>query len=82
MLKEFQKIMKEHYGIEKVELSSEFKTDFGLSSFDFINLICLIEEKYGVEFEEEDYQKLNTVEDLILYLDEKTGIQNSKSKSE
>ncbi len=73
MLDEFRQIMKEHYGIDKVERASNFKTDFGLSSFDFINLICLIEEKYGVELEEEDYKELNTVEDLIIYLKERVG---------
>ncbi|MBE5870744.1 MAG: acyl carrier protein [Lachnospiraceae bacterium] len=73
MLDEFRQIMKEHYGIDKVEPTSNFKTDFGLSSFDFINLICLIEEKYGVELEEEYYKELNTVEDLIIYLKQRVG---------
>ncbi len=69
MLKDFRKIMKDFYEIDKVELSSNFKTDFGLSSFDFINLICLIEEKYGVELDEKEYRSLNTVEDLISYIE-------------
>ena len=71
MLNDFKKIMKKQYGIDNVELSSNFKTDFDLSSFDFINLICMIEKKYKVELDEKDYKNLNTVGDLINYLEEK-----------
>lgn len=69
MLNDFREIMKEFYEIDNVELKSNFKTDFGLTSFDFVNLICLIEEKYGVELEEKKYRSLNTVQDLITYLE-------------
>lgn len=69
MLNDFREIMKEIYEIDNVELTSNFKTDFGLTSFDFVNLICLIEDKYGVELEEKKYRSLNTVQDLITYLE-------------
>jgi len=69
MLNDFREIMKEIYEIDNVELKSNFKTDFGLTSFDFVNLICLIEDKYGVELDEKKYRSLNTVQDLITYLE-------------
>ena len=69
MLNDFREIMKEIYEIDNVELTSNFKTDFGLTSFDFVNLICLIEDKYGVELEEKKYRSLSTVKDLITYLE-------------
>ena len=69
MLNDLKEIMKENYEIDSVELKSNFKTDFGLTSFDFVNLICLIEDKYGVELDEKKYRSLNTVEDLITYLE-------------
>ena len=50
------------YDITNIKLESNFKNDFGLTSFDFINLICLIEDKFGVEIEECMYRKLNTVD--------------------
>ena len=71
MLNDFKKIMKKLYGIDNIELTSNFKKDFGLTSYDFINLICLIEQKYKVEIEEEAYKDLNTVEELINYLQAK-----------
>ena len=76
MLNNFRKVMKEQYGIENVELTSNFKTDFGLSSFDFVNLICLIEETYNVELNEKDYLNMDTVEDLIKYI--KANAKNCK----
>ena len=69
MLNDFREIRKESYEIDNVELTSNFKTDFGLTSFDFVNLICLIEDKYGVELDEKKYRSLNTVQDLITYLE-------------
>ena len=69
MLNDFKKILKTNYDIENVELSSNFKKDFDLSSFDFINLICLIEENYDIVIEEEQYLSLNTVQELIEYIE-------------
>ena len=69
MLNDFREILKTNYDITNVELTSNFKKDFNLSSFDYINLICIIEEKYGVVIEEEHYLSLNTVDDLIKHIE-------------
>lgn len=71
MLDKFRKILKEEYDINNVELTSNFKTDFGLTSFDFINLICLIEDMFNIEIEESEYRNLNTMSDLINYIESK-----------
>ena len=81
MLNDFRKIMKKYYGIEGIELNSNFKKDFELTSFDFVNLICLIEKKYEVELEEKEYRKMNTVEDLIKYIEKKKGLVHEFSRS-
>lgn len=70
MLNDFREIMKEIYEIDNVELTSNFKTDFGLSSFDFVNLMCLIEERYNVELDEKRYRSINTVKEMIAYIEE------------
>lgn len=69
MFDDLKKIMKDNYDITNIKLNSNFKKDFGLTSFDFINLICIIEEKFGVEIEENKYRSLNTVEELVYYLE-------------
>ena len=51
-------------------MSTNFKKELGLTSFDFVNLICVIEEKYNVELEEERYRRISTIEELVEYLEE------------
>jgi len=69
MLHDFREILKTTYNVTNVELTSNFKKDFNLTSFDFINLICLLEEKYGITIDEEHYLSLNTVGDLIKHIE-------------
>lgn len=69
MLNDFRQILKEYYDIEGVELTSNFKKDFDLTSFDFVNLIYIVEEKYQIEIEEDKYRSLNTIEELINYIE-------------
>lgn len=73
MLNDFRKILKDYYDIEGVELTSNFKKDFDLTSFDFVNLIYIVEEKYQIEIEEDKYRSLNTMEDLINYIEKLKG---------
>ena len=73
MLNDFRQILKEYYDMEGVELNSNFKNDFDLTSFDFVNLIYIVEEKYQIEIEEERYRSLNTIEDLINYIEALKG---------
>lgn len=68
MIEALKKLLKEQYGIENLCGSENFKKDLGLSSFDFVNLICMLEEEFGVEIEEEEYRRLNTVDELVSYL--------------
>jgi len=76
MFNEFKDILKSNFNITNVELSSNFKKDFGLTSFDFIVLLFLTEEKYGVQIEEEHYFSLNTVDDLIKYIETRQPCKN------
>lgn len=71
MLENIRKILKDYYNIENVELDSDFKKDFGLTSFDFVNLICIFEDEFGIEFDESKYRSLNTISDLVNYLESK-----------
>ena len=57
MFDEIKKILDEEYHIT------------GLSSFDFLNLICIFEERYGVELDEEKYIHIVTVGELCDYLE-------------
>lgn len=66
----FSTFLKENYEINHLEMSTNFKKELGLTSFDFVNLICVIEEKYNVELEEERYRRISTIEELVEYVEE------------
>ena len=65
MLHELETILHEYYGVAAIHAEDNFKKDYGLTSFDFVNLICLMEERFQMEFDEKDYVRLNTVSDLM-----------------
>ena len=69
MFEEIKKILSEEYGITELSMSTNFKKDLGLSSFDFMNLICIVEDRYQAELDEEKYWSLTTIEDLTNYLE-------------
>lgn len=71
MIDDLKKFLKENYNIEKVDLSLDFKKDLGLSSFDFVNLMFLLEKKYNITIEEENFRSIVTVGDLITYIEKK-----------
>ena len=73
MLEEIKKILKDEYQITGVSADTGFKKELGLSSFDFMNLICIVEEKYGIELDEEKYRAMTTVGELCSYLESLVG---------
>lgn len=69
MLEELKTLLKKNYSIDDISMETNIKTDLGLTSFDFINLIALIEDTFHIEIEEEKYHSINTVGDLIEYIE-------------
>ena len=47
--------------------------DFGLNSFDLFDLICIIEEKYGISIPDRVLPTLVTVGDLLDYLEKEVN---------
>lgn len=70
MLNQLKTLLKKNYNIEDISTETNIKTDLGLTSFDFINLIALIEDTFHVEIDEEKYHSINTIGDLIKYIEE------------
>lgn len=69
IIEEIRQLLKEEYNITDVKLTDNIKKDFGLTSFDFANLVCLLEEKFNIDIDEEKYRSIHTVEDFIDYID-------------
>ncbi len=66
-------IVVEQLGINATEVTPEksFVEDLNADSLDLTELIMTFEERFGFEISEEDAEKLKTVQDVILYIENK-----------
>ncbi len=58
---------------EKVVPEASFVDDLGADSLDLVELVMAMEEEYGIEIADEDAEKMQTVQDAINYVKERTG---------
>ncbi len=56
---------------EQVTPEASFIGDLGADSLDNVELVMAFEEEFGVEVPDEDAEKLQTVGDVIRYIEEK-----------
>src|SRR4029077_12118773 len=70
-------IIVEHLGVnpEQVTPQASFIEDLGADSLDIVELVMAFEEEFGVEVPDEDAEKLQTVGDVIKYIEEKSSKQ-------
>jgi acyl carrier protein len=68
-------IIVEQLGVSMEEVNPEasFIEDLGADSLDIVELIMALEEEYEIEIPDEDAEKIQTVQDVINY------VQNSKN---
>ena len=50
---------------EDITLEADFEDDLGADSLDMVEIILAVEEEFGIEISDEDYEKLKTVEGLV-----------------
>ena len=68
-------IIVEQLGVnpEQVNPSASFIEDLGADSLDTVELVMAFEEEFGVEVPDEDAEKLQSVGDVIKYIEEKAA---------
>lgn len=73
MLDEVKKIIAEQFNIkpEKITTETSFYNDLNADSLDLFQMITEFEDKYGIEFSNEDAEKIKTVGDAIDYIKSK-----------
>ena len=66
-------IIVEQLGVSKEELTPQasFIEDLGADSLDIVELIMALEEEYDMEIPDEDAEKIQTVDDVINYVQSK-----------
>jgi acyl carrier protein len=52
-------------GCAQVRREDRFEVDLGAESFDMLNLVVAVEDRYGIVIDEERAQGLDTVDDLF-----------------
>ena len=70
-------IIVEQLGVnpEQVTPEASFIEDLGADSLDIVELVMAFEEEFGVEVPDEDAEKLQTVGDVIRYIEERAKQQ-------
>lgn len=54
---------------DKVTPGARFREDLEADSLDLVELIMAFEEKFGEEISDEDAQKINTVGEVVKYIE-------------
>jgi acyl carrier protein len=58
--------------LEQVTPTASFIEDLGADSLDTVELVMAFEEEFGVEVPDEDAEKLQSVGDVIKYIEERS----------
>ena len=48
----------------------DFRDDLNADSIDLVELIMTMEDEFGIQVSDDDIKKLNTIEDVIDYVEE------------
>ena len=71
MLERVKEIIEEQLSLDGVDITEEssFKDDLGADSLDLFELVMSFEEEFGVEIPTEDLEGINTVQDIVDYIE-------------
>jgi acyl carrier protein len=73
--KKVKEIIVEQLGVNPDQVTHEasFLEDLGADSLDTVELVMSFEEEFGAEIPDEDAEKLQTVGDVIRYIEERVN---------
>jgi acyl carrier protein len=77
IVEKVKEIIVEQLGVnpEQVTPQASFIEDLGADSLDIVELVMAFEEEFSVEVPDEDAEKLQTVGDVIKYIEERAKQQ-------
>lgn len=75
MFEQIQKIIAEQFNIKKenITLETSFYEDLSADSLDLFQIITELEDKFDIEFSNEDAEKIKTIGDAVNYIKNKKG---------
>ena len=70
-----KEIIVEQLGVAATEAVPEasFIDDLGADSLDIVELVMAIEEEFGLEISDDDAEKIQSIGDVISYVEERTN---------
>ena len=71
MFEKLKQLLVDELSIDEndITLEAELSGDLGINSIELADLVMLCEDKFGIEFNDEDIQKFVTVGDVVNYLE-------------
>ena len=71
MFEQLVEIITEYVEVDKkdISLESRFMEDLGFTSFDFMNMLGEIEDRFDVEIDQEKAADIRTVQEAVEYLE-------------
>lgn len=72
MFDQIKELIVESLGIdeEQVTMEASFKNDLNVDSLDLFEMVMSLEEKLDVEIPTDDLEKMDTVGDIVKYVEE------------
>ena len=71
MFEKIRDLIVEEVGVdeEQVTMDASFKNDLNIDSLDLVEMVMTLEEEFDVEIPSEDLENIDTVGDLINYIE-------------
>lgn len=75
MLERFKEIIRNYVDVpsEEITENSQFISDLGFNSYDFMSFLGEIEDEYDIEIDEREAVKIHTVGEAIKYISSLKG---------
>ena len=73
MLEKITELLVDRLGVDASDVKGDtsFKDDLGADSLDLFEMVMNLEEEYGIEVPAEELENIETVNDMIEYLESK-----------
>lgn len=69
--KQIRDVLSEQCALDEVEGIDDLQEEHGLDSLDMTDLYVALEEKFGIQIEDDDWDDLKTVQQIAAYVDKK-----------
>ena len=71
VLERVKKVIVEQLNVEESQVveTASFTTDLNADSLDLVELVMAFEEEFGIEFPDEEAEKIHTVKDAVDFIE-------------